>query len=218
MTQAPILVGLAVADDPAGWRQAGFTVAQDDTCRIGSVTIHLVGDDARRGILSWTLAGRRDGPLEPIDGVATEGSDVGRPPGGAHPNGAEMIDHVVMTTPDPERTIAALEATGAVHRRTRLPDDYDQPMRQDFFRLGEVILELIGPREPDPAHQHRPARLYGLAHTVADLDATASLLGPLLTRPKAAVQPGRRIATLRTRDLGMSVATAFMSADPGQGR
>jgi len=206
----PVLVALTVADDADGWRAAGFTVAGDATCRIGSVTIRLAGATAGRGILDWTLAGAESLP-DLLDGVATRAGVSDPGPGAAHPNGAQVIDHVVMTTPNPERTIAAIEATGVTHRRTRLPDNYNQPMRQDFFRLGEVILELIGPREPDPTHAHRPARLYGLAHTVTDLDATAALLGPLVTGPKDAVQPGRRIATLRTRDLGITVPTAFMA-------
>lgn len=209
----PVLVGLEVADEDPAWREGGFTVAVDHTCRIGSVTVTLVGRDAGRGIRSWSLTGLPDGTTD-IDGVATHAASTAADssdPQGAHPNGARLIDHVVMTTPDPERTIAALEATGMVHRRTRLADGYDQPMRQDFFRLGEVILELIGPRVPDPAHAGRPARLYGLAHTVADLDATAAVLGPRLTTPKDAVQPGRRIATLRTRDLDLSVPTAFLT-------
>lgn len=211
----PVLVGLVVADDVAVWRTAGFTVGDDGTCRIGSVLIALVGRDAGRGIRSWTLAGA-DPRATSVDGVATNAGvagtgDPGGDAGAAHPNGALMVDHVVMTTPDPDRTIAAIEAIGAIHRRTRLAEGYDRPMRQDFFRLGEVVLEQIGPRRPDPAHQDRPARLYGLAHTVADLDATAAALGPLLTTPKDAVQPGRRIATLRTRDIAMSVPTAFLS-------
>jgi hypothetical protein len=199
-----------VADDADAWRTAGFAVDAAGTCRIGTVSVRLVGGGDRRGIAGWTLDGIEDA-ADPVDGVPTSlGTyDAGR--GGAHSNGVKLIDHVVMTTPDPERTIAALESRGAVHRRTRLPDNYDQPMRQDFFRLGEVVLELIGPRVPDPERTARPARLYGLAHTVADLDATAATLGPLLTAPKDAVQPGRRIATLRTRDLGMSVPTAFLS-------
>lgn len=211
----PVLVGLEVADDPTVWRAAGFHVDDDGTCRIGSVLISLVGRGPGRGIRSWTLAGASLRSTE-VDGVVTAAAtppDAGTsgPAGAAHPNGALVIDHVVMTTPDPDRTITAIEAIGGVHRRTRLADGYDRPMRQDFFRFGEVILEQIGPRQPDPAHRHRPARLYGLAHTVADLDATAAVLGPLLTTPKDAVQPGRRIATLRTRDIAMSVPTAFMS-------
>ncbi|MBV9662995.1 MAG: glyoxalase, partial [Actinobacteria bacterium] len=55
-----------------------------------------------------------------------------------------------------------------------------------------------------------PARFYGLAFTVADLDATAAYLGDRLRPAKDAVQPGRRIATL-DKSAGSSVAIAFMS-------
>jgi hypothetical protein len=48
---------------------------------------------------------------------------------------------------------------------------------------------------------------------VADLDATAALLGDLLGAPKVAVQPGRRIATVRA-DAGLGVPVAFMSGEP----
>ena len=84
-------------------------------------------------------------------------------------------------------------------------------MRQLFFRLGEVILEVVG--QPDVAGAGDPG-FFGLAITVTDLDATARLLGEHLGAAKDAVQEGRRIATLRHRDLGMSVATAFMSPEP----
>jgi hypothetical protein len=95
--------------------------------------------------------------------------------------------------------------------RERRSGTYGAPMRQVFFRLGEVILELIGPDEVDDVHRGRPARFFGLAFTVTDLDATKALLGDALGEPKDAVQPGRRIATLRHQDLGLSTAVAFMS-------
>ena len=63
-------------------------------------------------------------------------------------------------------------------------------------------------RDPDGA-----ARLWGLAFGVEDLDATARALGDLLGSPRDAVQPGRRIATLRS-DAGLGPAIAFMS--PGR--
>jgi hypothetical protein len=50
---------------------------------------------------------------------------------------------------------------------------------------------------------------------VADLEATAALLGEALGPTKDAVQEGRRIGTLRHKQVGVSVATAFMS--PGAG-
>ena len=61
-----------------------------------------------------------------------------------------------------------------------------------------------------------PAKFFGLAHTVRDIDATAALLSEHIGNVKDAVQPGRRITTLRHKPLGMSVATAFMSPEPGQ--
>jgi hypothetical protein len=45
-------------------------------------------------------------------------------------------------------------------------------------------------------------------------DATVERLGTPMGAPKDAVQPGRRIATLHDRELGLSVALAFMSPDP----
>jgi hypothetical protein len=81
-------------------------------------------------------------------------------------------------------------------------------MQQVFFRAGEVILELVGPVEPKG---DGPAGFYGIAVNVADLDATKATLGDRVTDPKDAVQPGRRIATLKTRDLGIATAIAFMS-------
>jgi hypothetical protein len=54
-------------------------------------------------------------------------------------------------------------------------------------------------------------QFWGLAFTVRDLDACAALLGDTLGSVKAAVQTGRRIATLRHTDVGLTVPIAFMS-------
>ena len=47
-----------------------------------------------------------------------------------------------------------------------------------------------------------------------DLDATAEWLGDRVGTPKDAVQPGRRIATLRHRDLGLGLPVAIMTPHP----
>ncbi|HEX6387954.1 MAG TPA: hypothetical protein VFZ89_00850, partial [Solirubrobacteraceae bacterium] len=78
--------------------------------------------------------------------------------------------------------------------------------RQGFFRHGECIVEVVGPHDADGGR----AALWGLTITVADLDATAALLGAKLGAVKDAVQPGRRIATVRS-DAGAGVPLAFMS-------
>jgi hypothetical protein len=59
-----------------------------------------------------------------------------------------------------------------------------------------------------------PARFWGLAFQVRDLDATCQHLGDKVGEPRDAVQPGRRIATLR-REAGLGPAVAFMSPGPG---
>jgi hypothetical protein len=65
-----------------------------------------------------------------------------------------------------------------------------------------------GERSRQPADA--PALLWGLAFGVDSLETTAELLDERLSDPRDAVQPGRRIATLR-RSAGVGVAMAFMS-------
>ena len=203
---------LEIADPPDGWEAAGFTV-DGGTAAVGGVRLRLRGrDDGKKGIRSWTLGGAAGGG--DIDGMPTHAGDLGPAQPGDHANGAVVLDHAVLATPDVDRTVAELRAWGLEPRREREAGTYGAPMRQVFFRLGEVILELIGPGQVDDEHRARPARFFGLAFTVTDLDATKDLLGDRLGEPKDAVQPGRRIATLRHRDLGLSTAVAFMSAGP----
>jgi hypothetical protein len=199
---------LRVGDPPDAWESAGFRVDDDGICRIGSVRVHLAGRDAGKRIIDWSLHGVVEGS---IDGIPTRSSDREPCEPAAHPNGSLAIDHVVLLTPDTARTTAAIEEIGLPARRVRETDQYGAPFLQTFFRAGEVIVELIGPRE---ASGDGAATFFGLAHTVADLDATKTLLGDRLGEVKDAVQPGRRIATLRHKQLGMSVATAFMTPGP----
>ena len=181
----------------------GFTVDAAGNCLIGDV--RLVVEGGHQGLCAWSLDGVDSGGS--IDGLASHRA-VGAPHAAgavrrAHPNGVVAIDHVVVTSPDPARTVDALQAVGLEPRRTR---DHGT-MRQVFFRLGPVILELVGPPAPDG---DGPARFWGIAFTVTDLDATARYLGDRLGTVKDAVQPGRRIASLRN-EAGLAVPIAFMS-------
>jgi hypothetical protein len=196
------LLSLDLASHPAAWRELGFTVDADGVCAVDGVAIRL-GRPGRR-ISAWSLLGTPDDT--DIDGLRTS---MPPPPRDAasHPNGTTAIDHLVAMTPDPARTVAALETHGIEARRTRHTDQYGPPFTQTFFRIGRPILEVIGPEEPAGSE---PARFYGIAFTVRDLDATAAMLGDRLGAVKDAVQPGRRIATLR-REAGAGVPLAFMS-------
>jgi hypothetical protein len=201
---------ILVGDPREAWEAAGFSVDDDGTCRIGGVRVRLVGRDGGKRILGWSLRGAPPARLADgtLDGLPTTESDAPPPAPARHPNGATQIDHVVLLSPDLARTTAALAMIGVEPRGERDTDTYGAPMRQVFFRLGEVILELVG--QPETAGEGKPG-FFGLAITVDDLNAAAALLGDHLGAVKDAVQEGRRIATLRHRDVGMSVATAFMS-------
>jgi catechol 2,3-dioxygenase-like lactoylglutathione lyase family enzyme len=191
----PTLEELEIADEPADWRALGFEV-DGDACQVSSVRLRLVGRGPRRGIVGWTLG----------DGTVRARAAP------AHPNGVTRIDHVVLMSPDLDRTVAELRAEGFELRRLREGATPGGSTRQAFFRLGEPILEVVQApegtsvaRKPDG-----PARLWGLAFLVDDIDATAAALGELLGSPRAAVQPGRRIATVRP-EAGLGPAVAFMS-------
>jgi len=166
---------LLVADEPSAWQAAGFTV-EGDLCRIGAVRVRLVGRDRGTGVLGWSL---REVPEErlvagALDGLPTAVSTAPAAEPAEHPLGVTHLDHVVLASPDLARTVAALEAVGLDVRRERDTTLGGTPLRQIFFRLGDVVLELIG--SPDAA-EPGPATVWGLTHTVADIDAAASLLG-----------------------------------------
>lgn len=181
-------------------------MGEDGACRVGTVTLQL-GASGDGGIAAWALRGVAGGSL---DGLATVASDApAREPAPAHPNGAIAVDHVVVTTPDLERTLAALEAAGLELRRVR---DAGGGARQAFYRLGEAVLEVVGPARPAG---DAPAAFWGLALAVDDLDAACARIGALAGAPRDAVQPGRRIATIH-RAAGLGTALALLSpAAPG---
>lgn len=198
---------IRVADPADAWIRAGFDVDPDDVCRIGGVRIRLVGRDRGTGIVGWSLRGL-PGPSADLDGIATSASEAAGAAPARHANGVTAIDHVVLMSPDLKRTVAALASVGLAPRRERDADLGGRPVRQIFFRLGEVILEVVG--SPETAREG-PSRLRGITYVVADIDATASFFGDRTAPVKDAVQSGRRITTLRHRDLGMSVPTAMIS-------
>lgn len=212
-TTAPTLDELTVADGPEAWRACGFEV-EGDVCVVGDVRIRLAGNDAGQGLAGWSLRGIGRGDL---DGLTTTRSD-GPPPDAApaHPNGVTAIDHVVAISPDLDRTVAALEGAGLDLRRVREEPTPAGAPRQAFFRLGAVILEVV--QEPPEAIERgggpeRPAFFWGLAFINDDLEATVAGLGDRVSEIRPAIQPGRRIATLR-RSAGLSVPVALMSPPP----
>jgi hypothetical protein len=102
-----------------------------------------------------------------------------------------------------------LAAAGAQARRERDGELGGRAIRQIFYRFGEVIVEVVGSPETADAG---PSSLWGVTYTVTDIDASAAFLGERTGPVRAAVQPGRRITTVRHQEFGMSVRTALLSA------
>ena len=184
------MLDLLCGDDRARWEALGFR-ADGDTVTLGAVRVRLDGTGG--GLRAWSLPA-----LEGI-GHFAPGPDasVSTAP---HPNGAVAVDHVVVFTDAVARVCDALVAGGGDLRRRAEPPAVPLPMA--FVRAGGVILEVA---EAGP-----PTRLWGLVAVVEDLDACAAQLGPLLGAPRAAVQAGRRIATVRAES-GIETALAFMT-------
>ena len=215
-TAAVSIDELVVADDARRWGALGFAI-DDDCTVIGNVRVRFAGREAtdRRsasGLLGWSLRGASSTDL---DGIPT-GVSRAEPPAdpAPHPNGVVAIDHVVVFSPQLDRTVTALRRAGLDLRRIRDEPTPAGAPRQAFCRLGAEILEVIQlPRERLDAAggPDAPARLWGLALIAADIDATVARLAPHAGEVHDAVQAGRRIATLR-RSAGLALPVALMTA------
>jgi hypothetical protein len=217
---------IALAAGPDRWSACGFSLS-DRTCQLGAVRLRFDDAEGRRqageaqsptvaptgagGIVSWSLRGISSAEL---DGLATTVSARPVPAyAPVHPNGVVAIDHVVAMSAQLDRTVAALAAAGLDLRRVREEPTPAGAPRQAFFRLGEVILEVV--QEPAEVLERaggpdRPARLWGLALVFSDLEGAVGRLGEHASPVRPAVQPGRQISTLR-RTAGLSVPVALMS-------
>ena len=206
-----VLDELTIADAPEPWRACGFDV-EGDVCVVGETRIRLAGAGAGRGLSGWSLRGV--GADADLDGLATTISD--RPPpseGPVHPNG-------VAGARPRRRDLAGARSHGR-RARGRRPGSPPSPRGADaggraapgVLPARGVILEVV--QEPDEAIEkaggvERPAFFWGLAFLAPDLDAAVATLGERVSEARDAVQPGRRIATLR-RSAGLSVPVALMT-------
>jgi len=178
---------IVLGDPPEAWERLGFAV-QDGVVALGEERLALTARGG--GILEVRAPGlaalEPDGlPLRDEEPAAIpQRSDPFRTAGASHPNGATVVDHVVVLTGSLDRTVVALQAAGLDLRR-EVPG-------MAFLRLGSYILEVVE-RGGDPA------RFWGLVVVVPDPGAVPGA-GPA----KDAVQPGRRIANVR--ELGTELA------------
>ena len=170
---------IVLGDPPEAWERLGFAV-EGGAIALDGEQIVLTGRGG--GILEVRAPG-----VSEADGLPLRAEAPRDAAAAAHPNGATVVDHVVVLTGSLSRTVGALTAAGLDLRR-QLPG-------MAFLRLGPYILEVVE-RGGDPA------RFWGLVVVVPDPGAVPGA-GPA----KDAVQPGRRIATVR----GLGTELALLS-------
>lgn len=203
----PVLAGLRIADPAGAWAAAGFAV-HGGVATVGAVQLRFDGDIG--GVSAWWF----DQPLpDEVAGIptlapslATALPPTGVAPSHGHPNGITALDHVVATTSDVDASLTRLASVGLRPRRVvdGVRGDGDAQVRYAFLLLGPAVLELVGPTLPEaPADGPAgAARISGLAFVAPNLDDLPEATGP--SRP--AVQPGRRIVTLRVPGISVPIA------------
>lgn len=208
----PKVEWLSVVGEPDTWRSLGLSVTDQGLIPLIGTSIRVVAPRAvgsvnvaeQAAIVGWAFSGVAE--TSDVDGLSTVVVEPMAPLSAAHPLGASGLDHVVVSTHDLERTSAAISsATGCELKRIRELGT----MRQGFHRIGRggLIVELV--ERPDLPEG--PAEFWGLVLIVDDLDVACDLIGPdRISSPKDAVQPGRRIATIRA-DVGLGLPIALMT-------
>lgn len=184
---------LTVGSEPQAWRDLGFEVSDRGETMLGPVRLEFSAGATPGRIESWAIDG--DDVPGSIDGLATRATERDEAEN-EHPNGALGIDHIVVLTPSLERTTEAFAEIGVECRRVR---EAGRGVRQGFFLAGDVLVEVV---EGTGLDEDEPARFWGITVVVADIDAAAALLGDRVGRVKDAVQPGRRIVTVRPEASG----------------
>jgi catechol 2,3-dioxygenase-like lactoylglutathione lyase family enzyme len=145
-------------------------------------------------------------------------------PAGERPRSAAIapapitaMDHVVVSTADPERAAALYGA------RLRLDMALDRSHpdwgRLMFFRCGDLIVEVTHRpgKAADASAAQQPDRLRGICWRVSDLDATHARLvadGVDISEVRAGRKPGTKVATVRSGTCGVPTLLVQPSVKP----
>ncbi|WP_374575303.1 VOC family protein [Phenylobacterium sp.] len=143
---------------------------------------------------------------QPRDGVAWPLSEA------AGPAPVEKLDHVVVGTSHPDRTVAIYGAKLGLDLRL----DRENPQwgaRQMFFKAGEAVIEAAASLKP--ADADKPDRFGGLAWRVTDPQAAQARMaeaGFNVSEVRVGRKPGTHVFTVRDAPAG--VPTLMLSAEP----
>jgi len=158
--------------------------------------------DATRGIRMFFLELAKERPLSVRTGPAS----------------ITAMDHVVVSTDDPERAAALYGARlGLDMALDRSHPDWGRLM---FFRCGDLIVEVTHrPGKPAGGTQDKlHDRLRGICWRVADMDATHARLtsaGVDVSEIRNGRKPGTRVMTVRNGTCGVPTLLVQPSVKPG---
>jgi catechol 2,3-dioxygenase-like lactoylglutathione lyase family enzyme len=155
--------------------------------------------DATRGVRMFFLERDKERPLS----VRTTTAAI------------TAMDHVVVSTADPERAAALYGARlGLDMALDRSHPDWGRLM---FFRCGDLIVEVT--HRPGKVDADAPDRLRGLCWRVADIEATHARLtaaGVDVSEIRTGRKPGTRVMTVRTGTSGVPTLMVQPSAGKGE--
>jgi catechol 2,3-dioxygenase-like lactoylglutathione lyase family enzyme len=145
-----------------------------------------VATELTRGVRMFFLQLAEERPLSPVTAAAP----------------ILALDHVVVSTEDPERAAALYGARlGLEMALDRSHQDWGQLM---FFRCGDLIVEVV--KRPVAGADQTHDKLWGLSWRVADIDATRARLlasGIDVSEARAGRRPGTRVISVRDGACGI---------------
>ena len=144
--------------------------------------------DATRGVRLFFLELTKERPLS----VRTAPASIA------------ALDHVVISTADPERAAALYGARlGLDMALDRSHPDWGRLM---FFRCGDLIVEVVHRPGKDAAADNAHDKLWGLSWRVADIDATRARLvaaGVDVSEVRTGRKPGTRVLSVQDGTCGI---------------
>ena len=194
-------VQLFIGGSPSPWGLAGLSPQGSPARSLASTanaTLVWPSEELPLGALEIAF----DGVLAGADLDGIECAEFISTPDGLESSDS-LIDHVVLMTDNLYRTCEAVtEVTGCPLKRVREVGE----IRQGFHRVGEggVILEVV-----ERADVSRTS-LWGLVIATPSFDDLVQAAGDLVSEPKDAVQPGRRISTVKAK-AGLGIPVALMT-------
>jgi catechol 2,3-dioxygenase-like lactoylglutathione lyase family enzyme len=174
---------------------------------LDNTTIELVQRDVEVcGLAGLVMASARESAQSRVlenslglDLCVCDGSSTDALRSASEQTSAVRVDHLVLHTPDAERTIAVFRDELGV----RLALDQTVPKwggRMLFFRGGKMTLEVIVPDEDEGKGSY----FWGIAYQCDDIQATVKAMasrGVALSQVRDGRKPGTRVATVKSHAL-----------------